>query len=391
MNILFLLGQFPSIGGVETVSTVLANNLSKLGHNVHVASFEQKIDRPSPPLSQSVECHQFSYPTLSVSNICKLHELLKKHNIDFIINQWCLPYHVTLLCRASMFHTNCKLIAVHHNTPDNNARIEYYRLKLLASTSWYRKAICVLLLKLCRIITGLSLRMVYNSSHAYVVLSDSFHEVFQKITGLSKTPKLHTITNPLTIDESGECSNKKNNEILYVGRLEHNQKRVSRALEVWHLLEKDFPDWKLRIVGDGPERQSLENMIVKYALKRVSLEGFRSPEPYYRTASILVLTSEYEGFPLVLPEAMSMGVVPVVYASYSAAYDLIDNGTNGFLISAKDGFSAKTMARCLRNLMTEQSRLQEVSQNAKQKAKCFMLSTITNLWMNLFEKLKNER
>ena len=62
MNILFLLGKFPSIGGVETVTAILANEFSARGHAVHVVSFEQVTEKPSPALDERVTLHRLSYP-----------------------------------------------------------------------------------------------------------------------------------------------------------------------------------------------------------------------------------------------------------------------------------------------------------------------------------------
>ena len=101
-----------------------------------------------------------------------------------------------------------------------------------------------------------------------------------------------------------------------------NQKRVLRILQTWALLEQRYPDWRLTIVGDGPDRVNLENQVFESQLENVSFEGFQNPRGYYERASILLLTSEFEGFPLVLPECMSFGVVPAVYGSYSAVYDI---------------------------------------------------------------------
>ena len=98
-----------------------------------------------------------------------------------------------------------------------------------------------------------------------------------------------------------------------MGRIDYNQKRVFRVVDTWAMIEKRFPDWRLTIVGDGPERVSIELLAKRIGLQHVNFEGFQKPHRYYEQASALILTSEYEGFPLVLAECMSFGVVPVVY------------------------------------------------------------------------------
>ena len=115
----------------------------------------------------------------------------------------------------------------------------------------------------------------------------------------------------------------KTKEIIYVGRLDFVQKRVYRVIDTWNYLEEKFPDWRLTIVGDGGDRDNLEGHVKALGLKHVSFEGFQSPIDYYKRASLLMLTSDFEGFPLVLAECMSFGVVPVVYNSYAAVGDII--------------------------------------------------------------------
>lgn len=68
MNILFLLGKFPSVGGVETVTAILANEFSARGHAVHVVSFEQVTETPTPALDNRVTLHRLSYPVSSRAN-----------------------------------------------------------------------------------------------------------------------------------------------------------------------------------------------------------------------------------------------------------------------------------------------------------------------------------
>lgn len=136
-----------------------------------------------------------------------------------------------------------------------------------------------------------------------------------------------------------------------MGRLEPNQKRVSRVLETWALLEPRFPDWTLRLVGDGPEKEALQAFCAERRLERVSFEGFRNPAPYYEQASLLLLASEYEGLPLAVVEGMSFGAVPLLYGSFSSAYDLVDHGQNGCILPASGGFQARQMADMAAGLM----------------------------------------
>ena len=386
MNLLFLLGKFPSICGVETVTAILANEFSARGHEVHVVSFEQVTETPSPALDSRVTLHRLGYPVSSQANLAALRDLLSSRRIDIVINQWCLPFHVTRLCRKAMRGLSCRLLAVHHNAPDCNARLEGLRMRMARAGNPVNRAFLRLLLKGCAMATGASLRYVYAHSDRYILLSDSFHRAFRNITGLKNTGKLLTIPNPVTVEnrEFRYDPAFKKKELLFVGRLEPNQKRVSRVLETWALLEPRFPDWTLRLVGDGPEKEALQAFCAERRLERVSFEGFRNPAPYYEQASLLLLASEYEGLPLVVVEGMSFGAVPLLYGSFSSAYDLVDHGQNGCILPASGGFQARQMADMAAGLMQSPAALHAMAREAAAKSRKFTREHVVRQWEEVF-------
>lgn len=86
--------------------------------------------------------------------------------------------------------------------------------------------------------------------------------------------------------------------------------RVDRLLRIWSLVEANFPDWELKVVGDGRERRNLEKEAAGLGLHRVRFCGHSTRvEEHYATAAILCLTSSFEGWGLVLVEAQAAGVV----------------------------------------------------------------------------------
>ena len=182
----------------------------------------------------------------------------------------------------------------------------------------------------------------------------------------------------------------KRKEILFVGRIDCNQKKVNRVIDTWALLEQRYPDWRLTIVGDGPDRENLEKQVRELKLRNVSFEGFQNPREYYERASILLLTSEFEGFPLVLPECMSFGVIPAVYGSYSAVYDIVEDGKNGLILPYdKKGYNAALMAEKLSVLMQSSDERQRIAENAIVTSCKYALETIYQSWEQLFRVKMN--
>ena len=239
------------------------------------------------------------------------------------------------------------------------------------------------------------MRYTYRNSDRYMILSSSFINRFKEFTRVSNLSKLVVQPNPITIDKSNYVYNysEKEKNIIYVGRLNHNQKRVSRIVDVWNLLEDKFPDWQLSIIGDGPERDNLEKKIKELDLKHISIEGFRNPKAYYEKASILMLVSEFEGFPLVILEGMCYGVVPVVLGSYPAVYDIIDDKINGIIIPYKreNGFSAELMAKETGKLMkSADNNMKSLSLSAYKKSENFNMNNIYKSWNALLGSIFRE-
>ena len=157
-------------------------------------------------------------------------------------------------------------------------------------------------------------------------------------------------------------------------------------------LEERFPDWRLTIVGDGEDRENLENHVRCLGLKRVSFEGFQKPIDYYKRASLLLLTSDFEGFPLVLAECMSFGVIPVVYNSYAAVGDIISDGKDGIVIPFfAEGYKADIAAQMVAKIIKDDSYRNDMALAAIEKSKNYSVDEIYNRWMEILTSLYNEK
>jgi glycosyltransferase involved in cell wall biosynthesis len=229
----------------------------------------------------------------------------------------------------------------------------------------------------------------------FMVLSEAYLPLLRNFIHVGNSNKQGVLVNPITIDVKGYsyCRQEKQKEIVFCGRVDFNQKRVHRLIEVWSFLETKFPDWQLTIVGDGDAKKDLENQVNLMKLKSVRFEGFRKPLKYYRRASILALTSEYEGFPLVLAECMSFGVVPCVYDSFAAVHDIIEDDVNGLIIEKENGyFSAEKMAMRLAEIMSDEQKLDMIAQKSIETSKRYSIDSVYEQWMeNLTQLTKKDQ
>lgn len=383
MNILFLL-RGTGIGGLEVVTSVLANKFVKEGHHVDVFIFRKEegnsiVERFDKDVKV---CQQNDY-RITKDNVRVLRQILIKDKINFIINQWGLPLIPIVVARKASKRLGVKIISVYHNAPSANGRIQSIDIKLSKTENSIKRTGLQVMRSLYKWVTSKSMAYIYRHSDRFIVLSKGFIKEFQEFTHVGDLSKLKVLTNPVTINSDNYTYNPggKLKEIIYVGRLDFVQKRVYRVIDTWNLLENDYPDWHLSIVGDGPDRMNLENHVKALNLSRVHFEGFQNPVPYYRRASILMLTSDFEGFPLVLAESMSLGVVPFVYQSFSAVDDIIEDGKDGVILPKSDiGFDAEAMANKMAVVMNNQDKLCLMANAAIEKSKSFSLDTIVKQW-----------
>ena len=378
-NILFLMGTYPSYGGVEKVTTVLANRFIEDGHCVTIASFIQpKNEFAKLYLSDKCNLLSLECPILSIKNIKKLREYVKNHNINVFINQLVIPFYVTLVWKLALIGINCKIYSVHHNKPDTNKRIQDLDLQINVGKNYLK-----IIRYLVREISRLSLAFCVKSSHKFILLSPSFIPGVKNYTRLTKCNKFLSITNPVTIEPPSKILSK-GKEIIYVGRIEYTHKCTYRVVDIWNELEQLYPNWSLTIVGDGEDREDLQKRIDEYGLKNIAITGFVDPVKYYERASILLLTSDSEGFGLVIVEAMTYGLVPVVYNSYEAVRDIIIDGYNGKLVDKP--YRINSFVTVLKDLMDGNECLNLISCNARNVSSRFTVDNVVNEWYELFTK-----
>lgn len=385
-NILFLLKGL-EIGGLEVVTAVLANKFVEEGHQVSVFSFLGGKHSIADRFDARIRLYQQDDYSRSKENVAKLRKVLVDDKIDIIINQWGLPYTPIKTARKAAKGLDVKIISVYHNAPSFNGRIQKLNIALMGCENLMKRLALRLMRFAFKKVTSRAMAYIYRHSDLFLVLSPSYIEEFKRFTGVSDDRYLQVLTNPITVEHDGYeyAFNEKQKEIIYVGRLDFVQKRVYRVIDTWNYLEERFPDWRLTIVGDGEDRENLENHVKYLGLKRVSFEGFQKPIYYYKRASILLLTSDFEGFPLVLAECMSFGVIPAVYNSYSAVCDIIDDGKDGIVLPYhKNGYQAEEAAGMIANIMKDDGKREQMALAAIKKSKEYSVEKIYSEWERVF-------
>lgn len=288
----------------------------------------------------------------------------------------------------------CKFIYYHHGCPlwevANDLAVKQYRAKM--SGSWLKMLEWHLLRKPKETLFKFSTRhykdlcrQVYASVDLYLVLCEEYRSRIERIVKAAPADsKVRALTNPLTALPVPERHKRK--EVLYVGRLSYADKRVDRLLRIWSLVEADFPDWELKVVGDGSERANLEKEAARLGLRRVRFCGHSTRVgEHYATGAILCMTSSFEGWPLVLIEAQAAGVVPIAFGCSGGVRRIVgDDRRTGILV---EPFDEKCYAGELAALMRDEGLRSAMQPAMLAKASEYSLENTGRMWDRMLGEL----
>ena len=172
--------------------------------------------------------------------------------------------------------------------------------------------------------------------------------------------------------------------VIAVGRYTH-QKGLERLIEAWNLIPKKS-GWILHLVGDGEERPSLESRIRALGLEGSVQLGKAETDmaKVYSGASILALSSRYEGLPMALLECQAFGVPAVSFDCKCGPREIIVPGETGFLVPEGD---IAGLANALQKLIQDDSLRNEMGLSAFRNASAWQPETIMQKWIQLFEEI----
>ena len=199
-------------------------------------------------------------------------------------------------------------------------------------------------------------------------------------------PNMEVIPNA-AMHVSKNYSDVTNKRVIAVGRLDY-QKGFDRLIEAWELIQHtgEWTDWRLDIFGQGEWKEMLQQMIDERGLQhsvRINKPTKQIGEEYVKS-SLLVMSSHYEGFPMVMIEAMACGL-PVVSFDYKCGpKDIIQHGINGLLVPEGD---IKALANAMRKVMTDEAYRRMLSQNARKVVDTYSEEAVMKQWIRLFTSI----
>ncbi len=389
-RICFFSGDITRNGGTERVAVMIANGLSNRGFSVCFLSLVEQKENPFFDISEAVPRYVLKEDGNWVSPgpgylpmVPKIRKFLKQQEIKVLID---IDIVLDVLSLPAAAGRETKVISWEHfNVP--------YEREFL-----YRRAI---------------LHLTARFSDYIVTLTRQDQENYEKL--LHRKGRITFIYNPIepkkfsetkkekafqgkerrrieaieqnTADQ--ERAEQKEKALITVGRL-IERKGIDMLAKIAPRLLKKHKDWKWYMLGDGELRGLLEETVAKYGLeKQLILTGnVTNVEAYLKKSSIYVMTSRIEGLPMCLLEAAGCDLPCVSFDIPTGPAEIIEQGKNGFLISA---FDVEKMEKTLDRLMEEDAALNELTEAAAGYRKTleakFSKEAILDQWEELLGKL----
>ena len=213
--------------------------------------------------------------------------------------------------------------------------------------------------------TKLTAKGILKNASTVIALTEHMKDAMQAIYSRD----IIVVPNGINLNEVAEKETEGGNpskRVLFVGRL-HPVKGVQYLLGAMKMVHQELPEAKLILVGDGEEREHLENLTDSLGIRGCVEFAGRVPhdrvQDYMNRAEVFVLPSLSEGFPVTILEAMACGL-PVVATRVGGLPDVIEDGVNGYLVKAKE---PSEIAEALLKLLLDEQLWETISKTNKQK------------------------
>lgn len=212
----------------------------------------------------------------------------------------------------------------------------------------------------------------------FVVLTQEDKQMWGEMPGIRVIPNAANFI----AENYSDCSAKR---VIAVGRLDY-QKSFDRLIMTWEKVVQKRPDWRLDIFGQGEWKKMLQKMIDDRGLQDVVSVNAPTKNigKEYSESSMLVMSSHYEGFPMVMVEAMACGLPAVSFDFKCGPKDIIKDGENGVIVPDGD---IDALAEAMMKLMGDDELRKRMGEEAKKVVETYSEEKVMSKWMKLYEEV----
>lgn len=212
----------------------------------------------------------------------------------------------------------------------------------------------------------------------FVVLTQEDKQMWGEMPGIRVIPNAANFI----AENYSDCSAKR---VIAVGRLDY-QKSFDRLIMAWEKVVQKRQDWRLDIFGQGEWKEMLQKMIDDRGLQDVVRVNAPTKNigKEYSESSMLVMSSHYEGFPMVMVEAMACGLPAVSFDFKCGPKDIIKDGENGVIVTDGD---IDALAEAMVKLMGDDELRKRMGEEAKKVVETYSEEKVMSKWMKLYEEV----
>lgn len=348
-KVAFVIDNITSTGGTERFLAVLTNHLCKKT-NVEIYSLlSKKNDTIFFDTNENVKITHFNG---GKDRYIRAIKKIKSENFDavIIVSMGKLSFIMTLFYK--LFFIKSKLILSEHIT-------------------FFKYSKFIKFLKL----------FSYTLADKICVLTNMDYDYLTKYKKIKNNVVVMPNISPFAIEENSD-TNFNSKKIISIGSL-IDRKGFDDMIKIWKIFSKSNTDYYLEIIGIGEKYNELHKLIVDNGLSKTIILKNKTQNSYeaLKSSKLFLMTSHYEGLPMVLIEAQSLSIPSISFDCDTGPRDIIMDGKTGFLIKNRD---KNDFANKLNTILSNNTAYLEFAKNSSIFAKRFEPENITEKWLNLF-------
>ena len=380
MKVLFIISDANLNGGTELLAFNLLHELNKNGIECNLLSINTYTGNDPDVISLSHTatrgyCMLFNSPVDKLSGHIfsdiflrtQIHKIVSDGRFDWIVN------HTYDLCTAIPKHCGVRTVQVFNWSITGYERSVIHNIRQKSKFNAFLSYICF----------QLQLRRWHKSIPYFdrlVTLTDSAHKEIEAIAMHIMDNRILTIPNPLMANNPvKKVSSLHNGNAVFVGRLSH-EKGVMRLMRIWRQVHSELSHYNLKVYGTGACLDEMLDFVRNSGDIGVMFMGFcPDKEQIYKDADLLLMTSDREGFGMVLTEAMYYGVPCIAFDCPVSPKEIIADA--GVTVTCYD---ENQYAQEVIHLLSDEERLKNLQLKAIRRAQDFYISTIMTQWKAIF-------